>query len=478
MRRQILFVRMSVFVVLAFAVVGFAEDKGRRRLAKPTVNAESYISIRLNGDYDFQKVAIGDLDGDGAYEYVIKQPNFNTDPYQHPGYWKKSTTTYKLEAYRLDGTMMWRYDMGWSIEAGIWYSPWIVYDVDGDGRAEVYCKAGEGDPRDEKGLVQTGPEYLVKIDGRTGKIVAKTDWLSRDGFPSYNYYCRNFLAVAYLDGVKPALIMQRGTYNVIKTQALDKAFKRIWYWEAAQEKKKYSGQGSHGLITADVDGDGRDELVIGAAVLDDNGKGLWTLEMGHPDVCYCGDIDPDNPGLEVFYGFETRQKTDGICVVDAKTGRKLWAHKKPSRHLHGQGMAADILAEYPGMEVFAGERDLKERWLYSSQGELIKFSETGSLTPRALWWDADPQKEVVISGAIRDWGGEAIQPVKGRVIAVVDCLGDYREEVITSLKGEMRIYTTNIPTSESRPPLMQDRQYRLGVVAQTMGYYYPAQLGK
>ncbi|MBN2594257.1 MAG: hypothetical protein JXA81_12185 [Sedimentisphaerales bacterium] len=445
---------------------------------KPAGQAVSYLSIPLNGDYDFQQVGIADLDGDGKYEYLIKQPNFNTDPYQQPGYWKKSTTTYKIEAYRMDGTMMWRHDMGWSIEAGIWYSPWIVYDVDGDGKAEVYCKAGEGDPRDEKGLVQTGPEYLVKLDGQTGQVVSKTSWLSRDGYPDYNYYCRNFLTVAYLDGKIPSLIMQRGTYNLIKTKALDKDFNQVWYWESPQEKEKYHGQGSHGLITADIDADGRDELVIGAAVLDDNGKGLWTLEMGHPDVCYVADIDPANPGLEVFYGFETRQETDGICVVDAKTGRKLWAHKEPTRHIHAQGMAADVLADWPGMEVYAGERDLKKRWLYSATGKLIEFKETGTLSPRALWWDADPQKEVIMSGAIRDWGGEAMQPIQGRVIAVVDCLGDYREEVITSLKGELRIYSTTIPTTDRRVCLMQDHQYRLGVVAQTMGYYYPAQLGK
>jgi len=445
---------------------------------KPTGRPKPYLSILLNGDYDFQKLGIADLDGDGTYEYVIKQPNFNTDPYQQPGYWKKSTTTYKLEAYRSDGTMMWRYDMGWSIEAGIWYSPWIVYDVDGDGKAEVYCKAGEGDPRDEKGLVQTGPEYMVKLDGQTGRIVSKTAWLTRDGYPDYNYYCRNFLTVAYLDGKKPSLIMQRGTYNLIKTKALDKDFDQIWYWESPQEKEKYHGQGAHGLITADIDADGHDELVIGAAVLDDNGNGLWTLEMGHPDVCYVADIDPANPGLEVFYGFETRQKTDGICVVDAKTGRKLWTHKEPTRHIHAQGMAADVLADSPGMEVYAGERDLKKRWLYSAKGKLIEFTETGTLSPRALWWDADPKKEVIVSGAIRDWGGEAMQPIQGRVIVVVDCLGDYREEVITSLKGELRIYTTTIPDSGRRVCLMQDHQYRLGITAQTMGYYYPAQLGK
>jgi rhamnogalacturonan endolyase len=437
-----------------------------------------YISIPLNGDYDFQKVGIGDLDGDGSYEFVIKQPDFNTDPYQQPGYWKRSPTTYKLEAYHLDGTMMWRYDMGWSIEAGIWYSPWIVYDVDGDGKAEVYCKAGEGDPRDEKGLVTAGPEFLVKIDGQSGRVVAKTNWLTRDGFSSYNYYCRNFLAVAYLDGKTPSIIMQRGTYELIKTQAMDKDFNRIWYWESTQEEKKYSGQGSHGLTTADIDADGRDELVIGAAVLDDNGRGLWTLEMGHPDMCYVADIDPNNPGLEIFYGFEKRQETDGICVVDAETGRKLWAHKKPTRHIHGQGMAGNILGEFPGMEVYAGERDLKERWLYSANGRLVKFFEEGDLSPRPVWWDADPQKEVVLDNAISDWGGKEIQPIDGRVVAVVDCLGDYREEVITALKGELRIYVTTIPASERRTCLMQDHQYRLGVVAQTMGYYYPAQLGK
>ncbi|HOJ60597.1 MAG TPA: silent information regulator protein Sir2 [bacterium] len=436
-----------------------------------------YIAIPLQGDYDFQKVGIADLDGDGEYEYLIKQPDFNTDPYQQPGYWKKSPTTYKIEAYKQDGTFLWRHDMGWSIEAGIWYSPWVVYDVDQDGKAEVYCKAGEGDPRDEKGLVQTGPEYLVKLDGATGKVVAQTDWLTRDGFEDYNYYCRNFLAVAYLDGKTPSLIMQRGTYRLIKTRALDKDFKILWDWQAEGEYKDYRGQGSHGLISADVDRDGRDELVLGAAVLDDDGQGLWTLKMGHPDICYVADIHPGHPGLEIFYGFESRQETDGICVVDAQSGKKLWAHKKPTRHLHGQGLCADFLTEYPGMEVFCGERDLEERWLYSADGQLIQFMEKGNLNPRPVWWDADPQKEFVFGRDVRDWEGDPMQTLEGKVILIADCLGDHREEIITSLEGELRIYSTTIPTDEFRPCLMQDRQYRLGIAAQTMGYYYPAQLG-
>ena len=105
-----------------------------------------FLRIPLKGDYAAQKVALGDLDGDGELEFVIKQPNFNTDPYQHPGYWKRSEDTYKIEAYKLDGRLLWRYDMGWAIEEGIWYSPYVVYDLDGDGCAEVYVKAGEGDP--------------------------------------------------------------------------------------------------------------------------------------------------------------------------------------------------------------------------------------------------------------------------------------------------------------------------------------------
>ncbi len=110
-------------------------------------DAADYISIKLDGDHTFQKVGIADLDGDRRFDYVIKQPNFNTDPYYKPGYWKKSPGTYKLEAYRHDGKLLWRHDLGWSIEQGIWYSPYVVYDLDGDGCAEIAVKTGEGDPR-------------------------------------------------------------------------------------------------------------------------------------------------------------------------------------------------------------------------------------------------------------------------------------------------------------------------------------------
>ncbi len=440
-------------------------------------DGQSYIKIPFQGKYSAQKVAIADLDGDGMLEYVIKQPNFNTDPYQRPGYWKKSEDTYKIEAYRQDGTFMWRYDMGWAIEEGIWYSPVVVYDLDGDGKAEVYTKAGEGDPRDPDGRVTSGPEYLVKLDGATGEVMEKIDWLSRDGIDDYNYYSRNMLSVAYLDGKSPHLIMLRGTYTLIKISALDGNLKQKWYWESSGEYKDYSSQGLHGLHGADIDGDGRDELVIGGAAIDSDGKPMWNLKEGHPDIAYVADIDPDRPGLEIFYGFERRHEKNAICLVDAKTGERLWTYDGPTTHVHGQGMVADIDPSRPGIECYAGESNGSKHWLYDAKGNLISDERLGSLSPKAAYWDDDQQKEIVLDRKIGKYKGESYDEIEGRILAIADCLGDWREEIITSQEGELRIYSTRLPAKTRRTSLMQDRQYRLGVAEGAMGYYYSPQLG-
>ena len=462
---------------LAYAVALVTGGREGERSAEAPLAATppgaSYVAIKLQGKVAFQKVGVGDLDGDGRYDYVIKHPNFNTDPYQAPGYWKKSEEPYKIEAYGHDGKFLWRYEMGWAIEEGIWYSPMVVYDVDGDGKAEVYTKAGEGDPRDPDGRVTSGPEYLVKLDGETGKVVEKIDWLSREGIERYNYYCRNLLGVAYLDGKNPSLIVERGTYTLIKMAAYDENLKQKWYWEASGESQDYRGQGLHGLHAADVDGDGRDELVIGAAAIDHDGKPLWTLRMGHPDVAYVGDVDPGRPGLEIFYGFETRQKNNGVCLVDAKKGEIIWGYDGPTKHVHAQGMCADIVGKIPGMECYAGEKDGSNYWLYDAKGNRLSDKSMGTLSPRPACWDGDPQRELILQGRIRDYEGEVYDRIEGRVIAIVDCLGDWREEIITSVNGELRIYTTTIPAKTRRVCLMQDRKYRTDVAVQSMGYYYP-----
>jgi len=137
---------------------GKEAEASREATASVSDEPAPYSSFKLKGDYKFQKVGIADLNNDRRYDYVIKQPSDNIDPWHK--YWKPSPDTYKLEAYRHDGTFLWRFDLGWSIERGIWYSPYVVYDLDGDGRAEVAVKTGEGDPRDSEGKVRAGPEYL------------------------------------------------------------------------------------------------------------------------------------------------------------------------------------------------------------------------------------------------------------------------------------------------------------------------------
>lgn len=446
--------------------------------SKPVrVLSGNYISIKLQGNYVAQKVGLGDFDGDGRLDYLVKQPDFNTDPYQQPGYWKKSEVTYKLEAYDHDGKFMWRYDMGWAIEAGIWYSPIVVYDLDGDGRAEVYCKAGEGDPREPTGHVKSGPEYLVKIDGMTGKIVKKLDWLSRDGFEDYNYYCRNLLGVGYLDGKRPHLIVERGTYTIIKIQTYDPFLNPLWYWEASGEYKSYRGQGMHGMHCADVDDDGKDEIIIGAAVIDDNGAGLWNTRLGHPDVCYVADIDPKRPGLEIFYGIEPGKKSNTVCLVEARTGKMLWGSPEITVHVHGQGMVGDIDPEHPGMECYAGEaKGGTNYWLYSADGKRLSDKSLGELAPKAIWWLDGQTKVYIVGNKIYQYPKKEIGQIEGRIVAIADCIGDWREEVITALKGEIRIYTTTAPSTSKRVCLMQDRLYRTDVAMQTMGYFYPPQV--
>jgi len=464
---------------------GMVEDKEIQSSEAVTIMdsspGASFVRIKLRGEHDAQKAALGDLDGDGKLDYVIKQPNLNIDPWQKPGVWKRSPGTYKLEAYRHDGKFLWRYDMGWAIEQGIWYSPYIVYDLDGDGRAEVYAKAGEGDPRDADGKVASGPEWLAQIDGLTGKIVKRVPWPDRSGYKKYNWASRNLLGVAYLDGKHPYLVLQRGTYGQIKVEAYDHKLKLYWRWNSRNEKQRYNGSGLHGMHVADVDGDGRDEIILGSAVLDDDGHGLWTNPMhhpvmAHPDICYVGDIDPKHPGLEIFYGFETPQPRDSVCLMVAKTGKILWGSDGPTRHVHGQGMVGDIIAQHPGQECYAGEQDGSQYWLYTASGKRIGDKKIEGLSPRPVFWDADSQKELILSGQIADYKGKVHQQIEGHICTIADCLSDWREEVITSLPGELRIYTTCIPARTKRACLMEDRLYRLDVVMVSMGYFYPPQL--
>lgn len=443
----------------------------------PYQDRGNYISIPLSGDYDFQKCAIADLDGDGAYDFVIKQPDINIDP-QEKG-WKPSATTYKLEAYNAHGGFLWRHDMGWGIETGVWYSPYIAYDLNGDGKAEVYTKYIAGDPREADGRVRTMDEHVAQLDGITGEILNSAPWLSREGYAinTDNHSNRNMMAIAYLDGKKPGLILHRGIYDLVKTIAYDSDFQKIWYWDSNMEEKKYWHASAHGLFPADIDDDGRDEIVYGSAVLDEYGKGLWTLEMGHCDFSYVGDILPSRSGYEIFYGFETWQDKNGICLVEAATGDVIWGYDQFIKHVHSQGMCADIMAEKPGMELYGGQKDGSKHWLYDAEGNLLHDEAFAGLAPRTVKWDADPQQELILDHTIISKGientGNELGEIEGKIVAIADILGDWREEIITSVQGELRIYTTNIAANSRQVCLMQNRLYRNYVATVSMGYFYP-----
>lgn len=445
-----------------------------------TARAEPYVSIKLDGQQTFQKVGLADLDGDGRFDFVLKQPNGNVDPYEK--YWKPSPGTYKLEAYRHDGQFLWRYDLGWAIEQGIWYAPYVVYDLDGDGRAEVAVKTGEGDPRDKDGRVQSGPEYLTILDGLTGQSLARTDWPSRTAFdkmPSaYNYASRNQMCVAYLDGRTPSLIVERGTYNFIQVVAYqwrDKKLVEQWKWDNSSAPKTYWGQGAHGMHAADLNGDGRDELVLGSAVLDHQGQPLWSTGLGHPDHCYVGKLDPDRPGLQIYYGLETKQKANGMCLVDAATGKLLWGLDRPTRHVHSNGLCSDIDPAHPGAECYSGDTDPEKDFafgvMHNCRGQIISEEGLCKFGPRTVYWDADPQRELLYGSKLWKYHGPTLAKIEGEVIAVADIWGDWREEIITTRPGELRIYSTTIPATDRRVCLMQDPLYRMDVVVAAMGYY-------
>jgi rhamnogalacturonan endolyase len=450
-------------------------------LAIPLENRKTpYICIPLaTTNAVAQKIGIADLDGDGVYDYVIKQPGGNVDPYEK--YWYKSPETFKIEARKQDGTLLWIKDLGWNIERGMWYSPMIVCDLTGDGRAEVAVKIGpEEDCRDAEGKVAKGAEWVAILDGLTGKEITRAPWPSRDRFPSYNYSSRNQLAIAYLDGRTPCLIVLRGTYNVMIADAYqlrDSKLEKLWSYSNEDLPGNYQGQGAHNCLCADIDSDGRDEVLLGSITLDDDGSVLWTTGKGHPDAHYLGDIDPLRPGLEMAYIIERKQtKGGGIHLLDPTTGKIIWQLNEPTEHVHSCGICSDLDPLHAGLEIYGADSRAHEstgkRWLFASNGKLLKSGSEVDYKfgiPSA-YWDADLQREL-IRGKAEDFDGcNVSERIEGSVVLVADVLGDWREEVITSLPGEVRIYTSPIPAMDRRVCLIQDTLYRMRTTMNAMGY--------
>jgi rhamnogalacturonan endolyase len=301
------------------------------------------------------------------------------------------------------------------------------------------------------------------------------------------------MGVAFLDGKTPCLLVQRGTYTLMKLvayQLREGRLTELWRWDSDEEvgEVTYRGQGAHWMHCGDVDDDGRDEVVLGSNVIDDDGRGLWCTGLGHPDRCFLGDLDPERPGLEVFYHIEPPRAENGVCLVDAKTGAILWGLKERTYHV-GVGMAADIDPSHPGCECGAsedGKGDPKgqnyagnpPRWLLTAQGELL--ARDRDVPPfETVFWDADSQRELVAGSRVQKYQGPVLTfGIEGSHVFWGDILGDWREEIVTSVKGELRVYSTTIPAADRRVTLLQDPVYRADVAHEAMGYTQPPTPGR
>lgn len=462
-------------------------DVNQANLSNP-----NYLSIKLNNpDIKAGKIALADLNGDGTYDYIIRTPASNVDPGVGGDLTGK---TFQIEAYLSDGTYLWTKDLGQGIEPGIWYSPFIAYDFNGDGKAEIALKtAPDTTKRNAQGRVGDGEEYLSILDGMTGKEIARVDWPERnDRYGNLNRQNRNQIGMAFLDGKTPFILAARGTYKLMVVDAWmlngDK-LERVWRWDGDEENPVVRSMGSHNMICADIDEDGRDEIILGSCAIDDNGTLLWSTGLGHPDKIFLTDIDPRRPGMELFLCLEPwHDNGRGVCMIDPKNGKPIWNIGHKTFHV-GDGMVADFDPTHPGLECF-GTEDKKggstDKYLLTSDGQKIGSGDDVPPCRNWAWWDGDLLRETFQgddnrwgAGSSSDgrkqsiikWKGETLtEGIEGDILMIADMIGDWREEVITALPGELRIYQTNIPAKDRRVTLMQDALYRNYIAHRSMGY--------
>lgn len=472
-------------------------------------------------EYTANDATVGDLDGDGQYEIVLMWTPTNAKDNSRGGY----TGNVYLDAYELDGTQLWRIDLGRNIRAGAHYSQPMVADLDRDGRAELVVKTADGtvdgegtvigdaeaDWRNDSGYVLEGPEFLTVFHGETGAAVDTIDYVPARGDVAswgdgYGNRVDRFLAsVAYLDGEHPSVVFARGYYTRAVLAAFDFDGENLverWVFDSSDPGNgAYAGQGNHSMAVADVDDDGRDEIVYGSATIDDDGTGLYSTGLGHGDAQHVSDFDPSRPGLEVFSAHEDVGSSGGrgATLRDAATGEILW--DIPASRDTGRAAMADIDPRYEGAEGWAvgGDAAWNSRvgTMKSAGGEEI--SDTIPAANFVAQWDGDLLSEIVDhtfdegtrtgTPVISKWDYEAGAEVpifepegvltnndtKGNPALQADLLGDWREELLyrTDDSTALRLFTTVDETEYRLRTLMSDPVYRLSVATQLSAYNQP-----
>jgi rhamnogalacturonan endolyase len=500
-------------------VVKSKEQTASEKFTVPAL-AKTYLSIPLKTPegYAANDASVGDLDGDGEYEIIIHLTGRGKDNSQ-----AGITDPPIFQAYKMNGTFLWQINLGKNIREGAHYTQFMVYDLDGDGKAEIAMKTGDGsmdskgnvigdsskDWRNDRGYILSGPEYLSVFNGLTGEVINTTDYvpprsekinptteeLKAGWGDGYGNRMDRFLAcVAYLDGVHPSLVMCRGYYTrtiLAAWDLKDGKLKKRWVFDSNDEgNKNYAGQGNHNLSVADVDGDGKDEIVYGQMTIDDNGKGLYSTGIGHADALHVSDLDPSRPGLEVF-SIQERFGDAGANFRDAKTGEVIWKKASVKAGDDGEGpgraLALDVDPRYPGFECWVAGAGITG--MFDNKGN--KIAEKTPACNMGIFWDGDVLSEILNGVNISKWMYDSSNTktlfdgrnfdcvsnngTKSNPCLSADLFGDWREEIIARTKDskELRIFTTTIPTDKKMYTLMQDPQYRLSIVWQNVAYNQP-----
>ena len=493
------------------------QSKTESNYQLPSDAPAGYLNIPLNRPengttpagqsyfYAPNDASISDVDGDGEYEIILKWDPSNAHDNSHDGY----TGEVYFDCYKLNGQHLWRINLGRNIRAGAHYTQFMVFDFDGDGKAEVVMKTADGtvdgkgkvigdaqaDYRNEQGRILTGPEYLTVFNGLTGEAMQTIDYVPERGNlmdwgDNRGNRSDRFLAcVAYLDGIHPSVVMCRGYYTRTVLAAYDwngKELKERWIFDSNHPGcEDYAGQGNHNLRVGDVDGDGCDEIIYGSCAIDHNGKGLYTTKMGHGDAIHLTHFDPSRKGLQVWDCHEN--KRDGSTYRDAATGEILFQIKDSTDV--GRCMAADIDPTQPGVEMWS----LASGGIRNIKGEVVKARVRGLSCNMAVWWDGDLLRELldrnivskynwkkgvceriaIFEGALSNNGTKATPCLQG------DIVGDWREEVLlrTADNTALRLYVSTIPTDYRFHTFLEDPVYRISIATQNVAYNQPTQPG-
>jgi len=481
---------------------------------------------RDTGEYRYSAndASVGDVDGDGQYEIFLKWDPSNSRDNSHDGY----TGSTLIDCYRLSGELLWRIDLGRNIRSGAHYVQFMVYDFDGDGKAEPMVKTADGtidgtgvvlgdstkDWRNERGRILDGPEFITIFEGLTGRALDTKPYIPERGDLAAWGDTRGNRSERYLAGIgylgaktsegklKASAIFCRGYYTRSVLAAWDwdgKELKNRWTFDTNEPQwKTWAGQGNHNLRIADVDGDGLDEITYGSMAVDHDGTGIYNTGFGHGDAMHIV-ADPKDNKLYIWDCHENRR--DGSDLRDAKTGEVIFQIK--SKTDVGRAMAADIDPTNPGVEMWSTE----SHGIRNMKGEVVSTTKdandpqhdntliiNGKHLPVnfGIWWDGDLLRELLDHERVSkyNWEEKTIDELihfdgtfnngtKSNPCLQADILGDWREEVIVRNREstELRLYVSTIPTDYRINCLMQDIPYRISVATENVAYNQPPEAG-